>query len=352
MNSQLPDFDLLAPEAILEAVERAHELRLDGTLQRYPSYINRVYGLRSDEGHDYIAKFYRPARWSMSAIREEHLFLADCRDAEIPVVAPLHDPDGDSLAEVEIEDGDRSVTYVFSLFPKRGGRNFDAEGDEEWFRLGSVVGRIHAVARRREAQHRHLCHPRKWVRPLWQELLATGVVHPDLRDELNELVLSVLDEITPLFAGASMHRIHGDCHRGNLLERPGEGLLVIDFDDMMLGPAVQDLWLLLPGHRDEVGREITMLLEGYETFAEFDRRELRLVEPLRFMRMVHFLVWQGRQRADHDFAERFPWWGSREFWVRELEDLRTQAAVVEAEVKSELGGRLDDAGGPGAPHGE
>ncbi len=328
MDTELPDFDVLAPQAILEAVEGAFDLSLDGTLQQYPSYINRVYGVRTDEGAEYVVKFYRPARWSEAAIQEEHAFLADCGRAEIPVVPPIPDSTQETLEEVEIVDGERRMSYPFSLFPKRGGRNFDAEGDDEWFRLGSLVGRLHTVARSRSADHRHICHPKDWVRPLWRQLIDTDLVHPELAAELDTLVTTVLDEIAPLFEDVAQHRIHGDCHRGNLLERPGEGLLLIDFDDMMLGPAVQDLWLLLPGYRAEVGRELSMLLDGYETFSEFDRRELSLIEPLRFMRMVHFLGWQARQRHDRDFQQRFPWWGTREFWVRELEDLRVQATVL------------------------
>ena len=330
MSNTLPDFDLLSPHVALDAIEGAFGIPLDGTVRPYTSHINRVYGVRSDEEVEYVAKFYRPQRWSEAAIQEEHAFIGDCAEAEIPVVTPIPDADGDTLQTVVVDSEDRSIEYNFALFPKRGGRNFDAEGDEEWFRLGSIVGRCHTVGMKRDARRRQLCHPEEWTAPLFQELLNTGTVHPELREELEEIVETVLEEIRPLFAGVDVQRIHGDCHRGNLLDRPGEGLLMIDFDDMMMGPPVQDLWLLLPSYAGESRRELTMLLDGYETFAEFDRRTLALIEPLRFMRMVHYLGWQARQRNDHDFADRFPWWGTREFWIRELEDLRTQATVLGA----------------------
>ncbi|MFP4485137.1 MAG: serine/threonine protein kinase [Spirochaetaceae bacterium] len=322
------DFDLLSPHVALDAVEAAFGSVLDGTVQQYPSYINRVYGVRDDEGRGFVAKFYRPDRWSEEALREEHQFIADCAAHEIPVVEAITAPDGDTLQIVEVEGTDRRVDYRFALFPKRGGRNFDAEGDEEWYRLGSIVGRCHRAGAQRSAEHRQVCDPDAWTLPLLEELLESGVVHPDSRGELGDVVTTVIRTIRPLFQGVGMQRIHGDCHRGNLLERPDEGLVIIDFDDMMVGPAVQDLWLLLPGYAVDSGRELTMLLDGYETFAELDRRELELIEPLRFMRMVHFLGWQARQRRDRDFETRFPWWGTKEFWIREVEDLRTQAAVV------------------------
>ncbi len=134
--------------------------------------------------------------------------------------------------------------------------------------------------------------------------------------------------MVPLFDGVAMHRIHGDCHRGNMIERPGTGLALIDFDDMMMGPAVQDLWLVLPGRAAESRRELGILLDAYEGFAAFDRASLRLIEPLRFMRMIYFLAWRARQRDDYWFRESFPQWGTEAFWIKETEDLQEQAAMV------------------------
>ena len=334
MAYQLASFDLLTPEAALEALESVHGLRLDGTVSAYPSYVNRVYGVRTDEGEEFVAKFYRPGRWSIAAIEEEHHFLADCAAAEVPVVAPIPDADGETVATLEVAGSEKTAEFPFALFPKRGGRNFDAETDDQWFRLGSIVGRCHVVGRRDEAPHRPVCTPEQWTRPFVDELLAEGVVHPDFATELRELSDELIALSTPHFDGVPRQRIHGDCHRGNLLDRPGEGLLIIDFDDMMTGPAVQDLWLLLPGYAADCRRELTMLLDGYESFLEFPRASLELIEPLRFMRMIHFLAWQARQRHDHWFTREFPQWGTKQFWLRELEDLKTQAEVVREQLSS------------------
>jgi Ser/Thr protein kinase RdoA (MazF antagonist) len=187
------------------------------------------------------------------------------------------------------------------------------------------VGRVHQIGVRNGASERLTVDPATWTGPFVRELIDNGMVHPEFVNEFHDLVWSVIEGVQPLFSGINLQRIHGDCHRGNILERPGEGLLLIDFDDMMVGPAVQDLWLLLPDHAEACTRELTMLEDGYSQFRTLDRRELDLIEPLRFMRMIHFLAWRGRQRHDHWFQQQFPEWGNHAFWVREIEDLKDQA---------------------------
>jgi Ser/Thr protein kinase RdoA (MazF antagonist) len=321
-------FDLLTPHVILHAVEEAYELALDGTLQPYSSYVNRVYGLRTDEGAEYVAKFYRPGRWSVEAIAEEHEFVLDCAEVEVPVVPPVADRDGFTLQLLDVGTPEEPREIPFALYEKRGGRGFDAERDEDWFRLGSLAGRVHAVGRARRATERLTCTPQASTARFVEELRAADVVHPELEEEFFALIDQGLDLITPLFEEIELQRIHGDFHRGNVLERGDEGLLLIDFDDMMMGPPIQDLWLLLPGHAWTVRRELTHIVDGYTQFHEFDSSSLRLVEPLRFMRMIYYLAWSALQRSDHRFQEQYPDWGGRAFWIREIEDLRTQLRMV------------------------
>lgn len=327
-------FDDLAPATVLAAVEQAYGLRLDGTLDPYPSYINRVYGLRDEDGTQHVVKFYRPGRWSYEAVLEEHRFLLDCAEAGLPVVAPAADPEGQSIGELALGRDTEEVEFLFALFPRRGGRNFDAEGDEDWLRLGSVVGRLHAVGRREPALHRLTCSPDGLTAGYLAEIEAAGLVHPECRQRFQAVCAEALELITPLFQGASLQRVHGDCHRGNILDRGADGLLLIDFDDMMNAPPVQDLWLLLPGHAHECGRELDRLLEGYARFLDFDSSSLRLIEPLRFMRMVYFLAWRSRQRHDHWFARAFPDWGGKSFWIKETEDLQEQLEVIRGALQS------------------
>ncbi len=330
--SSSPAFEHLSPDLIASGVESVFDLRLTGVMTPYSSYINRVYGLEDEEGDRFVAKFYRPGRWSTEAILEEHRFVIDCAEEDVPVVAPLPNRDGTTLQSVVVETDAGEARYNFALYPSRGGRLFDAEGEEEWVRLGSLIGRMHAVGKRSEAPRRLVCTPSGTTERFVAEIEAAGVVHPELNGEFHRLVSGVLDLIGPLFDGVRLQRIHGDCHRGNILDRPGEGLMLIDFDDMLVGPVVQDIWLLLPDYAESSYRELELIIEGYEQFGVFERETLALIEPLRFMRMIHYLAWAARQRDDHRFRESFPDWGSKAFWIKEIEDLRVQERVIRAAI--------------------
>lgn len=325
----LQTFDLLTPHVVTQAVEEAFSLRTDGSLSALSSYINRVYALTDEEGTSYVAKFYRPGRWSYEAILEEHRLVLDCVRAELPVVAPIASAEGATLESVVADDGDHEVEFLFALYPKRGGRNFDAERDEDLLRLGALVGRLHLVAAGGTAVHRLRCRPDTSTTAFLEEL--RDVVHPDLRGEFFDLAGEGLERITPLFEGVREQRIHGDCHRGNILDRGEEGLLLFDFDDMMVGPAVQDLWLLLPDRAANCRRELSLILEGYEEFAPFERSTIALIEPLRLMRMIYYLSWSARQREDRRFRESHPDWGGRAFWIKEIEDLKDQIRAIQDE---------------------
>lgn len=317
-------FDDLTPDLAMESVREAFGLDLEGIWIPYPSYVNRVYGLRAADGRDFVAKFYRPGRWTIQAVRDEHDFLAELAAAEIPVAAPLPDSEGDTLPSLALEGAEGvEISYPFALFPKRGGRSFDAESDDDWLRLGRLAGRVHVVGAARPAEHRIAFRP-GLLSAYADELAKEAPPHPECRAEFGEAVAQAREILDPLLAKARIQRIHGDFHRGNVLDRPGEGLLLMDFDDMAMGPAVQDLWLLLPGPSDECRRELGLVLEGYGEFRPFDPAEGALIEPLRFLRMIHFLAWQARQRMDSGFLRHFPDWGSRAFWIKETEDLRDQ----------------------------
>ncbi len=337
-NESLSDFSLLAPDLIAESAEAVLGVAVDGTLVRYPSYVNRVYGLTAADGRKVIAKFYRPGRWTEQTIREEHAFIAECAEAGLPVPRIIADGEGETLsASVAEVDAGAERVYFFALFPLVAGRGWEPEKDDDWIALGRLIAETHAVGRRRPAPARPLVHPEK-TGDAARLLLDGGFVHPDLRSDFQEVCAATLDLIAPSFRDIPFHRIHGDLHRGNLLRSRGAGtdtggtgyadMALIDFDDMAMGPAVQDLWLFLPGRLAESRRELALMLEGYEETQPFDRTQIELVEPLRFMRMIGYLAWQARQRSDAGFSESFPEWGNRPFWIKEVEDLRDQARIV------------------------
>ncbi len=317
-------FSGLAPDLVISSVEEHLGVFLDGMVTPYNSYVNRVFGLADEDGNHFIAKFYRPGRWSPEAIEEEHVFLADCAEAEVPVVPPIASRKGSTLGEVE--------GYRFAVFPRVRARTFDIAGEEDYARLGRAFGRLHRAGSVRSAPHRLRCTPESTTARYVRDIEDADLVHPDCRAEFFECCDEALEILSARFAAvdpASMHRIHGDLHRGNVLD--SGSLTILDFDDMMTGPAVQDLWMLLPGHLDDSRREMNLLLEGYEEFADFDRATLALVEPLRFMRHVYFLAWCAIQRDDEGFDARFPGWGGRAFWIAETEDLLAQLSVLRGE---------------------
>lgn len=319
----LSDFGELTPDVILHAVEGATGKELAGFTHPLNSYINRVYELMESDGTRFIGKFYRPGRWSREAIEEEHRFTIQCAEADIPVVPPVVLPNGSTLGETD--DG-----ILFAVFPKRRGREWEPVDDDAWQRLGTLVGRVHAVGAMESAPARTVLHPAESAADSIGELLDGDIVSSKHRAEFAEFAQAAQRALDEAFEGFDPHdflRIHGDCHQGNILHRPDEGLVVIDFDDMATGPAVQDLWMLLPDKVEHCRREINVMLEGYEMFCEFDDAELRLVEPLRLMRMLYFLSWVGRQRGDAGFQRHFPGWGDDAFWRRELAELGRQLAA-------------------------
>jgi len=294
------------------------DLSLTGLTAPLPSYINRVYELQSVNDERLIAKFYRPGRWAHAALQDEHDFVADCAADEIPVVAPLVLANGSTIGE---HDG-----ILFSVFPKRSGREMDLRTEEGWRRLGRLVGRIHLAGSRRDAENRLQMHPATTTVPEIEQLLS--FMSPHQADRFKDVTSRIVEIALREFEDVELQRIHGDCHRANILERPDEGLMVIDFDDMVMGPPVQDIWLLLPDHANHVRHEINLILEGYEQFMDFDDRSLRLVEILRAMRIIYFLSWCSTQVADFRFQGNFPDWGSDMFWQREIADLERQYHVI------------------------
>ena len=311
------DFEALTPDLILDSIETALKTRLTGLTSALPSYINRVYALQTSSGDELVAKFYRPGRWSFEALQEEHAFVLDCAEAEIPVIAPMRLADGTTL-------GRTAGDICFAVYPKRWGRELEVQEDIVWRRLGMVIGRLHVVGSQKEAPHRVVLHPAKSTEADICELLQCPLMLDDLAHAFEDVCNEILDLIEPLFDNTEAIRLHGDCHRANVLNRMGEGLMLIDFDDMVTGPPVQDLWLMLPGHANETERELDLMLEGYTQFRKFERSTVQLIEPLRAMRQIYFLAWCGRQSADFTFRHHFPEWGSRAFWTREISDLRSQ----------------------------
>lgn len=320
-------FGELSPDRVLNLVEKGLGIRCNNLFRSLNSYINRVFEVETEEGVRLVVKLYRPGRWSGEAIAEEHRFLEDLTEQEIPVIAPLRLQSGTSLGQSE--------GLFFAVFAKCGGRSVDEFNEEQWLQLGRLLGRVHKVGESRQAGHRITMLPQFSTKDQLDYLQRSAAVPEDLKKPLNAAGRAVVDDIAPLFAGQNIIRIHGDCHFSNLIHRPGESLYLIDFDDMAMGLAVQDMWMLLPGVPEESAYELELLLEGYETFSHFDRRSLRLIEPLRAMRFIHYMAWCAHQVADDGLTRAVDGFGSREYWQGEIEDLLDQRTRIAKGVQTD-----------------
>ncbi len=313
-------FEDLTPHVVIDIVEEALGINLTGFASSFPSYINRVYELETVEKDRLVAKFYRPDRWLKGAIQDEHDFTIECYEEDVPVVPPIKLANGSTLGE---KDG-----IFFAVFEKRGGRKFEVLDDESWNRMGSLIGRMHMVGARGSAENRVVLHPEKLTRKEVDYLLAGDFITSSYKESFRRVMDEIILLVAPRFDDFEYIRIHADCHCANILNRMDEGLMLIDFDDMMMGPAVQDLWLLLPDHFHNSRREFDLMLDGYEQFVEFDYFSVKLIEPLRMLRILYFLSWCARQSSDYKFQHNFPDWGSDSFWRRELNDLQHQLNVI------------------------
>lgn len=314
-------FGPLTPDFVLSAVE-ASGLVCDGRLLTLNSYENRVYQVGIEDAQPLIAKFYRPGRWSDEAILEEHAFLAELADAEIPAV-PALEVGGSTLHHYE--------GFRVALFPRRGGRAPELDDPAVLGWLGRFLGRIHAIGANKPFAHRPDLTIRSFGEEPRDELLASPFLPPELRETWRSVVDQALDGVRRCFerAGAQpMIRLHGDVHGGNVLWTDA-GPHFVDFDDARNGPAVQDLWMLLSGDAPAMARQLDHVLEGYEQFADFDPASLHLVEALRTLRLIHYAGWIARRWDDPAFPAAFSWFDTPRYWQDMILSLREQVALMD-----------------------
>ncbi len=323
-----PPFAGLTPDTVLNAVDGVG-LVTTGTLLPLNSYENRVFqlGIEQADGRAgfVVAKFYRPARWSDAQILEEHAFVAELAAGEVPAVPAL------SIDGRTLHPGDG---FRFALFERRGGRapNLDDRNVREW--LGRFLGRIHAAGAARPYEVRPALDVESFGVEPREYLLDSNWLPAELRAVYAGVSAQALDEIRRCFERAddvATIRLHGDVHEGNVLwtdSGASPGPHFVDFDDSRTGPAVQDLWMLLGHGRDEQSQRLADLMAGYEDFAEFDRRELLLIEALRTLRLLHYSAWIARRWHDPAFPAAFPWFDTPRYWESRILELREQIAAM------------------------
>lgn len=321
MSDNEHPYDRLTPDVVIAAVE-ALGLRADGRTLALNSYENRVYQIGLEEAPPVVVKFYRPDRWTTSAILEEHQFSWELASAEIPVIPPQR-LGSETLFEHE--------GFRYAVFERRGGHwpELGSRDDRQW--MGRFLGRIHMVGRRAPFEHRPELTIERFGDLPREFLLEEGWIPAHLRDAYESVTADLLNEVDRWVQQAGdvrSSRLHGDCHPGNVLWTPS-GPHFVDLDDCLTGPAIQDLWMLLSGSRREMEEQLSHILEGYAQFADFDHRELMLLESLRSLRMMHYAGWLAARWEDPAFPKAFPWFAEDRYWEQHVLALREQVAAVE-----------------------
>jgi len=320
-------FQNLTPGFIMDAIE-SQGFHCDCRTSPLNSYENRVYQVGIEEGEPLIAKFYRPGRWSDAQIIEEHRFCSELVEHELPVVAPWMNEAGETLFHHE--------GFRFALYPRQGGRAPEFDNLDNLPILGRMLGRIHRIGAVRPFERRPTLDSRSFGHAS-VELIRERFIPEEYRESYAAVTGQLLQEIDTITAAAGplrYIRAHGDCHAGNILWRDGAPHFV-DFDDARMAPAVQDLWMMLSGERERQTAQLAALIEGYCEFNEFNPAELRLIEPLRALRMLHYSAWLARRWEDPIFPVTFPWFNTVRYWGEHILELREQLAAL-AEPPLEL----------------
>jgi Ser/Thr protein kinase RdoA (MazF antagonist) len=334
-------FESLTPDTVLDALDSVG-LRGDGRLTALSSYENRVYQVQLEDGSAVVSKFYRPKRWSDNQIQEEHDFAAELMAAEVPAVGPLR-----LMGQTLHHFGG----FAFSVSPRRGGRPPELDDSEvlEW--IGRFLARIHTVGAKKPFASRPRLDVESFGVESMQWLLENDKVPLDVQSAWTRVCTNAIELIAKNTVltradgindtenpGVRVLRLHGDCHPGNILWTPadaapaaGPGPHFVDLDDARSGPAIQDLWMLLSGDRSQRTRQLGLLVDGYEQFRNFDRRELALIEPLRTLRLIHYSAWLARRWDDPTFPVNFPWFGSSDYWQGQVQMLEEQLEAMQEE---------------------
>jgi Ser/Thr protein kinase RdoA (MazF antagonist) len=320
MTESKHPFQRLTPDHVMDAIESQGFL-CDRRVFALNSYENRVYQVGIEEGQPLIAKFYRPGRWSEGQIQEEHDFCFELVEHELPIVAPLRNAAGKSLREF---DG-----FYFALYPRQGGHAPEFDNLDNLKILGRLLARIHAAGAVTPFVHRPTL-DRQSFGTKSVKLIEEHFIPDEYRASYSAVTGQLLEAIDTIIAEVGPVRIirtHGDCHAGNILWRDNAPHFV-DFDDARMAPAVQDLWMMFSGERPRQLAQLDSLLEGYREFNDFDPRELRLIEPLRTLRMLHYSAWLARRWQDPLFPHTFFWFNTTRYWGEHILELREQLAAL------------------------
>lgn len=314
-------FSHLTPDLILDAIESIGVYPTSGLIP-LNSYENRVYQFIADDNKRYVVKFYRPQRWSNAQILEEHEFALQLQDDEVPLIAPLvlHDK---TLFEHQ--------GYRFTVFPSVGGRSFENDNLDQLEWMGRFIGRLHLTAKKQNFVHRPAIEPQSYLDQARQSIVHSKMLPDNLETAFYAILDPLIKQTKQQWSQLSFtsQRLHGDCHAGNILWR--DGPFFVDLDDARSGPAIQDIWMMLSGSRANQMLQLETMLEGYQEFSSLDAKEIKLIEPLRAMRMVHYMGWIAKRWQDPAFQHSFSWFAEQKYWEGQILAFKEQLAQLDEE---------------------
>ncbi|SEL49381.1 Ser/Thr protein kinase RdoA involved in Cpx stress response, MazF antagonist [Colwellia chukchiensis] len=312
------DFSSLSPDLILDGIESTG-LMVDSSLLALNSYENRVYQFHDMDKNKYVTKFYRPQRWTPAQIREEHAFAFELAEHELPLVAPL---------KIDNESLFTHQGYYFAIFPCRGGRIFEVDNLDQLEWMGRFLGRIHAVAAQRQFTERPSFSSEEMLQQAQQIIAKSQFVPKSLSLPFFTILEQVIAIASQQYQPDGEIRLHGDCHAGNILWTPA-GPHFVDLDDCRTGPAIQDIWMMLSGDRQQQLMQLETILTGYEEFYRFDSNQLPLIESLRTMRVVNYMAWLCKRWQDPAFPHNFPWFNTEKYWEQQILTLKEQVSALQ-----------------------
>ncbi len=319
--TDIQDYAKLNPDTIINAVESRGYLS-DARILALNSYENRVYQVGIEDEQPLIAKFYRPNRWSEQQILEEHDFSRELYELDIPAIPPLYSDTQQSLFNYQ--------GYRFSLYKRHGGRAPELTDMNHLYWIGKLMGRIHAIGKKQTFQHRPTLSIDSFITKPVAYILDNNFIPNLFKDSYKAIVSDILKQVESKYQQfpPALIRLHGDCHPGNILGTD-KGPHFVDFEDSRNGPAIQDLWMLLSGERNEQEMQLREILEGYQEFCDFKLSELNLLEALRSMRIIHYAGWLAKRWDDPAFPRAFPWFNTESFWGEHILQLKEQLAILQ-----------------------
>jgi len=318
MNDQAFTFQTLHPDTIMDALFE-QGIRVDSGLTPLNSYENRVYQFQDEDRRRFVVKFYRPQRWSAEQILEEHQFALDLVADDVPVAAPLQFNNETLLSH---------QGFYFAVFPSLGGRQFEADNIDQMEWVARYLGRIHQTGQKSAFTARPTIGIQEYLLEPRQVFETSTLIPSGLKAQFLAATDGLINAVIPRWDNhVTTLRLHGDCHAGNILWR--DGPLFVDLDDARMGPAIQDLWMLLNGDKAEQRMQLETIIEAYEEFSSFDSDEIALIEPLRAMRFVYYLAWLIRRWDDPAFPRNFPWLTGEDYWRNQISTFIEQVKVLQ-----------------------